>query len=99
MGHKRKSDGEQPELIEVGPKNAPEILRAAKAYKKAQTERTTALAEEIKQKQKLLAVVKAAKLQPTEEGDYHFTCNGATITVTPRDELVRVKFEDEADED
>lgn len=101
-GNKKSSkpdEGEQLDLIEVEPEEAKEIARIARAYKKAQKARVTALAEEIKQKEKLLAVVKEAKLQPGVDGMYTFKANGTIITVTPRDELVKVKFEDEDAED
>lgn len=96
---KAKPDtGEQAELIDVTPKNHKEIIKLARAYKKAQGERTSALAEEIKWKEKLLAEVKEAKIVAEPDGGYKFKCDGATISVMPRDELVRVKFDDESTE-
>jgi serine/threonine protein phosphatase PrpC len=98
---KKKKDaetGEQLELIEVAPENQKKIKAVAKQYKAAQYERTTALAEEIKMKNKLLELIHEANLQPLEDGKIRFQCNGMVITVTPRDELIRVKEDGEGDE-
>lgn len=95
-GTKDKSEeGEQMDLIEVHPKNQKKIISLARAYKKAQRARTEALAEEIKWKEKLLAEVKQGEIKPDPDGGYKFKLDGARITVTPRDELIRVKFEDD----
>lgn len=85
---------EQLELIEVAPKNAKVIKRAAKAYKEAQTERISWLAEEKKHKEKILTLIENENLMPLEGGVIRIAVNGAVITVTPRDNLVKVKFED-----
>jgi len=90
--------GEQMDLIEVHPENSKEIIRAAKAYKVAQKARTEALAREIKEKGKLLAYVKESKIVPDADGKCKFKLDGMAITVTPRDELVRVKFDSESDD-
>ena len=100
MARKRVADdGDQQELIEVTPANHKKILSLARAYKKAQRARTEALAEEIKWKEKLLAEVKEAEIAPNPDGSFKFKCDGATISVTPRDELIRVKFDEDAEED
>ena len=93
---KAESVGEQLDLIDVHPKNQKDILRAARAYKKAQRERTIALTEEGKQKIKLLAAVKEGNLVADRNGRIACRIDGTIITVTPRDELVRVKFEEDA---
>ena len=43
--------------------------------------------------------MREAKLQPNEDGVISFLIDGVKITVTPRDELLRVKEEAEDDED
>ena len=91
--------GEQIPLIDIEPENAKAIARAARAYKKAQKARMEALSEEIKQKEKLLAVVHQADIKANADGEYCFRAGDVTITVKPRDELVKVKFEKDADEE
>lgn len=92
---KKKTDGEQLDLIDVEPKNKKELLRVARRYKTAQRARTEALNVEIAQKEKLLAAVKAAKIVPDADGSYRFRVGACTISVKPRDELVQVKFADD----
>jgi hypothetical protein len=95
---KETQKGEQMDLIEdVQPKNAGAILKEARIYKKFQAERLSALAKEKEHKQKVLDLVKAANLQPLEDGIIRFRCDGVLITVKPRDELITVK--DEAEEE
>lgn len=88
--------GEQLDLIDVSPANGKLIKSAARLYKKYQTERTEALAQEKKQKKKLLELVKEADLKPLDDGIIKFKCGGLMITLEPRDELIKVK-EKEAD--
>ncbi len=93
MAKKKKKEtesGEQLELIDVSPENAKPIIAAARAYKKHQAVRLSALAKEIKQKQVILELVKEAKLQPLDNGVIKFECDGVVISITPRDELVKV---------
>jgi hypothetical protein len=92
-------DGGQLDLIDVAPKNAKEIKRAARAYKKAQAQRITWLEDEKKCKAKILELVMAAKLQPLEGGVIRFQVDGMIIAVTPRDELVQVKDDGGGTED
>ena len=86
--------GQQMDLIDVGPENSKEIIQHARLYKAAQTKRIQALDEEIAEKQKLLELIRNAKLKPLEGGKVQFRCDGYIITVTPRDELVRIKESD-----
>lgn len=91
--------GEQLDLIDVAPENAKKILGVAKRYRAAQTQRLAALESEVAEKQKLLELIKEANLQRLEGGKIQFRCDGLIITVTPRDELVKVKDENESEED
>ena len=88
----KQESGEQGVLIDVAPENAKPIIRAARLYKKILRSRQDALAQEIKQKAKVLELVRAAELQPLDNtGKLRFEYDGVTISVTPRDELLQVK--------
>lgn len=88
--------GEQLDLIDTTPENSKEIIRHAKKYKAAMQERVAALVIEKEEKTKLLSLIKESGMKPVD-GKISFHCNGYKITVTPRDELVKVK-EDGEDE-
>lgn len=93
---KKKTDGEQLDLIkDYQPKNKKEILRVARKYKTSQRARLEAAAVEAEMKEKLLAVIKAAKIVPGSDGSYKFRVDSCTISMKPRDELVQVKFDNE----
>lgn len=101
---KKKQDsellpGEQLNLIDVAPENAKEILKVAKIYEAAKKERLKALAEEVKQKQKVLELIHEAKLQRMEDGKINVKCDRYTIVVTPTDEKIKIKIEGDEDED
>lgn len=87
--------GEQLALIDIAPENSKKIIGVARRYRVAQGQRIEALVREVAEKQKLLELIKEAKLTPLEGGKIRFRVNGLIITVTPRDELVRVKEEGE----
>ena len=88
---------EQLDLIDVAPENAKPIVAAARLYKKASSVRQAALADEVKYKHRIIELVKEAKLQPLEGGVIKFTYNGVTVSITPRDELVKVKDDKETE--
>ena len=99
---KKKKDeqesGVQGDLIDVAPENAKPIIRAARLYKKFLRARQEALSQEIKQKAKVLELVRAAELQPIDNtGKLRFEYDGVTISITPRDELVQIKDKAEMD--
>ena len=85
---------EQLDLIDIHPENAKPIIAAARIYKKLVGKRLDVLAQEVEQKQKILDLVKKAKLTPLENGVVRFKYDNVTISITPRDELVKVKDED-----
>ena len=99
MAKKKETDlsGEQLTLIEVQPENAKPIIKAARLYKKCQAARQAALAQEVKQKKKILELIRAAKLQPLDEGVIKFEFDRVLISVTPRDELIRIVDNNESE--
>lgn len=86
-----KESSEQLDLIDVQPENAKAIIAEARVYKKFQAARLNALAKETEHKAKVLNLVKEAKLQPLNGGVIKFKYDGFEISITPRDELVKVK--------
>ena len=88
--------GEQLDLIDVAPENAKAIIRAARTYKKYQAVRLTALADEVKYKQKVLELIKAAKLKPLDGGKIKFEYDDVIITVTPQE--MKLSIKDKVDE-
>ena len=86
---------EQLELIDVKPENMQEILPAAQTYQKAKLARMKATDKETKAKKELLQLVKEAKLKPLDDGVIRFRCEHLFISITPRDELIKVKEEEE----
>lgn len=91
MVKRQNSSADQMDLIEVLPENAKPIIEAARLYKKLQAARQAALEKEVEQKHKVLELVRAANLQPLEGGKIRFEYDGYIISVTPRDELIKVK--------
>ncbi len=92
-----KESGEQLDLIDVKPENAKVIISAARLYKKFQVARSTALAKEIEQKQEVLRLVREANLHPLDGGKIRFEYDNVTVSVTPRDELIKVKDKAESE--
>lgn len=93
--------GEQMELIDVSPENLAEIKPVAKQYRAAVKRRMKAGEAEQELKQQLLAHVldgvKAGKITRLPDGSIRFKCDGMTISVTPRDELVKVKDDEDGE--
>jgi len=89
--------GEQMDLIDVSPENLAGIKPVAKKYRAAVKKRMAAGEVEQESKQELLAMVLAGvtegKITRLPDGSIRFKCDGMTISVTPRDELVKVKEE------
>ena len=85
--------GEQMDLIDVAPANVKKIKPVAKKYEAAKRARMAAGEEEAELKERLLELVHEAKLSRLEDGTIRFKVDGMLITVTPRDELIKVKDE------
>lgn len=90
---------EQLDLIDVRPKNSKAILKAVKQYKADQAQRIEALGREVAGKQKILSLIKEAKLQHLDDGRIQFRIDKVTITVTPRDEIIKIKEESKNNDD
>jgi hypothetical protein len=88
---KRGRPGKQLQLIDVEPKNVKKILEIAEEYEEAKRARLKWLDKEKELKQKVLDEVKKADLQTLEGGVIRFKADGKLITITPRDELIKVK--------
>jgi hypothetical protein len=84
--------GEQMDLIDVTPEELQRIKPVARKYKKAQRARLAAEKEEVK-------LVREAKIPRLDDGSIKFSCDGMTVKILPRDELVRVTGVEEDDDD
>jgi hypothetical protein len=94
------TSGEQLDLIDITPENGKAILAIAKDYKKAIAARMRMSEKEVDLKGKLLELIKKENLARLENGSIRFRLDGMIITVTPRDELIKVKEEgEEAEKD
>lgn len=91
----KKEPNEQLDLIDVHPENAKEIVACAKRYKRVMKKRVEYLAEEVEAKKQLLELIHEAGLQRLEDGKIRYTAEGMTITVEPRDDLIKVKSDDD----
>jgi len=91
--------GEQLLLMDTDIPEAKPITAAARRYKKHQKARMESLALEIKAKNEIKDLVRAAKIKPNAEGVIELHLNGLTIKITPRDELVKVKTDDDDEGD
>lgn len=87
--------GEQMVLIDIAPTKAKPIMVEAKIYKRLMLARKKAGEKEVAQKARVLSLIRDAKIRPLEDGVIRFSYDGFTISVTPRDELVKVTEETE----
>lgn len=91
MAGKRKTAKEkQLPLIDVTPENIAVLEPVVADYEDAKVNRQAWLKDEVEHKKKVLALVKEAGLRPNAEGVIKFELNGSVVTITPRDELIRV---------
>jgi len=93
------TSGAQLDLIDVTPEYLAEIKPVARRYRAALRARLDALEEETAAKQELLSLIKASNPSRLPDGSIRFRCDGYLISVTPRDELVKVKDEEDAQGD
>lgn len=99
MSRPKLADPEQMTICDVEPENVKNIMRLARAYRRAQGERMEAGEQEVKYKQQLLEEAKRSGIVPNTDGSYKFRAGTCTITVKPRDELIKVKFDESDDDD
>lgn len=78
-------------LIETLPENIQEIVDVALEYKECVVTRQGILRKEVELKTKIKDMVKEAKLQPLKDGVTRFRYDGVLISITPRDEIIKVK--------
>ena len=83
--------GEQMDLIDVGPENLRLMKPVARRYKAAQKRRLEALADEVKEKKKMLELIQGANLKVNDDGVILFTVDGMTVKATPQDWKISVK--------
>lgn len=96
VAKRKKESGEQLDLIDVLPEDAKPIIEKAREYRKTVAARQKLTDKEAKQKQEVLELVKDAHIQPVEDGIIKFKHDGYTISITPRDVLVKITGEDPA---
>lgn len=91
MGRPRKTDIEQPALIDVEPENQKVILKNARSYLKIK-DQCHELAEASKKAlNKLRESIKDADLQPLEGNIYRIQCGDHIIEMIPQSEKVKIK--------
>ena len=79
------------DLIDVGPENLKLMKPVARRYKVAQKRRLEALADEVKEKKKMLELIQGANLKVNDDGVILFTVDGMTVKATPQDWKISVK--------
>lgn len=82
---------EQMILMETGPENLAAIVSEVRIYKKHQADRLSFLKKEVKQKEKIKALVKEAELQRLRDGTIKFEADGSDVCLTPQDDLITIK--------
>ena len=86
-------EGEQLDLIDVTPEIAKQLKRLGRTYQRYKRERIAALTKEVEYKTKLLGALRDSKVPKQADGSIKCRLDGMKITVTPRDDLVRVFFD------
>lgn len=87
---KKPKTEEQLDLFDYQPEKAKVIAKVAHEYKAIVIVGRKTLAEEIRLKNKIKELVKEAKLKPLPNGVIKFVCDGIPISITPRDEVIRI---------
>lgn len=97
MAKRRKKNeiGVQARLFELHGKDEKKIIAAAERLRKADKQRIKAKEQVDVEKQNLRELVENAGLQPTDDGKIKFKCGGYIIEVTPKEDGVKVKGENE----
>jgi predicted site-specific integrase-resolvase len=93
MAKKKKNTNkteEQMDLLDVHPQEAKQILSIAKNYKDVVNERVKLTKKETDLKEKLKSLIRSAGLTPMADGTIKFSLDGYSISMQPRDELIRV---------
>ena len=88
---KRGRKQKQLQLIETLPENIQEIVDVALEYRECKLGRVNILKKEVELKTKIKEMVHKAGLQPLKDGVIRFRHDGVLISITPRDELIKVK--------
>lgn len=88
---KKKVDTETGELIDVTPENQKAILEFAKQLKRVQAKKKSLADDEKSIRHELIEAVHEAGLQPLENGVIILKINGMTLTVTPKEENVKIQ--------
>ncbi len=91
--------GEQLQLLDTDDPAAKPLKACAKRYKKLVRERMEIGAKEVAEKEKLRALVKELGVKPNADGVFDIKIDGVEIKVTPRNELVSVKLDDDEDDE
>ena len=94
----QKEAGEQLDLIEVGPENAKEIGKIARAYERVKRERMKWTEKEVEQKTALSDLIHKANLKPLDDGTIRFKVDKLIVTVKPKKESITVREEGEPEE-
>ena len=92
---KRGRKQKQLQLIETLPENIQEIVDVAVEYQECKQGRLHILKKEVELKTKIKEMVHAADLQPLKDGVIRFRHDGVIISITPRDEVIKVKHVEE----
>jgi hypothetical protein len=69
------------------------IMPVAKEYERVKMDRCNLTVKEKELKTQLLSLIKESGVKPLADGSIRLCADGISITVTPRDELVKVKDE------
>jgi hypothetical protein len=88
---KEKVDTETGEMFDITPENQKEILAFAKQLKKVSAKKKSLADDEKVARHELIEAVRSAGLQPMDNGVIILKINGMTITVTPKEENVKIQ--------